>query len=189
MHAATAAWWPRVGAWAALVAYAAAYAGVQPALGGLKRAAAARGVCGASMCSGGTAPTSAPPTLSRRSALQGLVLLGLPSAAIAKDKKAAKSPAPETSETMSLDEFYAALEDQEVLKVEFDGPKFEVGQAPQRWLALSRNAGPLWRRGLHEFLHPTPLLARSIACGSRATPQKYTDMTRHAKCCRGALFS
>jgi len=77
------------------------------------------------MCSAGPAPTSAPPTLSRRSALHGLVLLGLPSAAIAKEKKAAKAPALETSETMSLDEFYAALEDQEVLKVEFDGPKFE----------------------------------------------------------------
>ena len=171
MHAAASAWWPRVGAWAALVAYAAAYAGVQPAMGGLKRAAATRGVCGASMCSAGPAPTSAPPTLSRRSALHGLVLLGLPSAAIAKEKKAAKAPALETSETMSLDEFYAALEDQEVLKVEFDGPKFEVGQPPHRWRVHSRNAGPLWRRSRHAFLPLSPLLARSIACGPCATPQ------------------
>ena len=86
-------------------------------------------------------PLSPPPsTVSRRSALRGLVVLGIPGAAAAKDRKTADAPAPETTKTMSLDEFYAALEDQEVLTVEFDGPKFEVRKATLPALCIPPHA-------------------------------------------------
>ena len=135
--------WPRLGAWSVLVACAAAFNCVQPALRGLKRATTARGACEASMgaFSHAPSPLSPPPsTVSRRSALRGLVVLGIPGAAAAKDRKTADAPAPETTKTMSLDEFYAALEDQEVLTVEFDGPKFEVRKATLPALCIPPHA-------------------------------------------------
>jgi hypothetical protein len=63
--------------------------------------------------------------MSRRTA--ALMLLSMPLAAFAaKDKKQAPPEESKKYATISLDEFYAALEDQEVGTVEFDGPKFEV---------------------------------------------------------------
>jgi len=93
-----------------------------PHLQGLGRASARCGLCQASMLSG--------EVVSRRTALQSIALLPLavlPFAAAAKSKKVpVPAPVAEKIATMSLDEFYAVLEDQEVLKVEFDGAKFEV---------------------------------------------------------------
>ena len=69
--------------------------------------------------------------LHRRAVLQlpAMAVLAAPLAAQAKEKKKGGTQAGEAAkyESISLDDFYAALEDQEVLKVEFDGPKFEVG--------------------------------------------------------------
>ena len=80
-----------------------------------------RGSCRMSMREAGGAPAD----VSRRTALfQALVLLGAPTGAHAK-KPVVKDDVKKVA-TISLDDFYAALEDQEVLKVEFDGAKFEV---------------------------------------------------------------
>ena len=81
-----------------------------------------RGLCQTRMRAAGAEPIQ-----SRRSAIAFLIvgLVGVPGSSFAA-KKSASPDADEIFETISLDDFYAALEDQEVLKVEFDGPKFEV---------------------------------------------------------------
>jgi hypothetical protein len=118
---------------ALLVSQAAAFQGAQLPLYGIKRVSAQRSSGAAiAACSAAGSDTPQLALISRRSTLYtGLALLGvtgLPSAVSAKDKtQGAKTTEPEkTFKTISLDDFYAALEDQEVLKVEFDGAKFEV---------------------------------------------------------------
>lgn len=93
-----------------------------PNVQGLTRASKLRGLCQTRMRAAGAEPMQ-----SRRSAIAFLIvgLVGVPGSSFAA-KKAASTDADEIVETISLDDFYAALEDQEVLKVEFDGPKFEV---------------------------------------------------------------
>jgi hypothetical protein len=93
-----------------------------PNVQGLTRASKLRGLCQTRMRAAGAEPIH-----SRRSAIAFLIvgLVGVPGSSFAA-KKSASPDAGETFETISLDDFYAALEDQEVLKVEFDGPKFEV---------------------------------------------------------------
>jgi hypothetical protein len=105
-----------------------AFQGSHMHLKGLTQASAQRGTC--TRMSAGSSGSQGLQRPSRRAAL-ALVLIGAPAASFAKDKKGAAPAKPaEEFESISLDDFYAALEDQEVLKVEFDGPKFEVSPLP-----------------------------------------------------------
>ena len=129
---------------AALFALALAFQApaVHPGLRGRVRAKARLGACQAHMradrhgCrqakpAGRSSSLQALQALHRRAVLQlpAMGVLAAPLAAQAKEKKKGGTQAGEAAkyESISLDDFYAALEDQEVLKVEFDGPKFEVG--------------------------------------------------------------
>ena len=118
---------------AALLALALAFQApaVHPGLRGRVRAKARLGACQPHMRADRHGSSlQALEALHRRAVLQlpAMAVLAAPLAAQAKEKKKGGTQAGEAAkyESISLDDFYAALEDQEVLKVEFDGPKFEV---------------------------------------------------------------